>query len=155
LGMKVSNAEAIECTSLDKLLIVYADGHYTVITIPEKQYIQTQNGPPLWIGPADKETPLSVIYTDRKTHFPYVKRFIVKQFILDKIYQYLEPDMKLEFFSARPNPKIELHFKPKAKQRLATLKIDLKEFTIKNMSSKGQRIANKELKMIKLIKEQE
>lgn len=155
IGTKVIAENSFECSNYDKLLIIYGDGTYQVINIPEKQYIHTQKAPPMWIGVADKETCINVIYKDKKTGFPYAKRFIVKQFILDKIYPYLEDDQNLEFLSTRTHIQLELHFKEKSKQKVHALKVTMDEFTIKGVTAKGIRLANKELKAVKAIQDEQ
>jgi topoisomerase-4 subunit A len=153
LGSKVSGKMQIECTNFDKLLVIYEDGTYRVMNIPEKEYVRKESAP-VWIGTADKKTVIRVVYTDKETHFAYVKRFIVKQFILDKEYRYLETTQRLAFISAEENVKLELVFKPLPKQKVSSLACILDEYDVKNVTAKGIRIASKELKAIKLIEEE-
>ena len=150
IGTKVSSSTFFECSNLEKLLILFSDGTYRVISIPEKQYIQTKESEVVWIGIADKKTPFSVIYTD-KLGYPYAKRFVIKQFILDKEYPFLDRDQKLHYITAQEGV-VELHFKPKPKQKVSSLEFSLSTVAVKGVTAKGMRIANKELKQIKLIK---
>ncbi len=151
LGMKVSAETMIECTNYDKLLLMYGDGSYKIISIPEKQYIHTQQKPPVWIGVADKTSVFNVIYREQKSQFPYAKRFIIKQFIHEKLYLFLDKDQKLEFLSSREEPKVQIHFKPKARQKVKKVELDMGDVAVKGVSAKGIRIANKELKRVKNI----
>jgi len=155
IGTKVSSPQSVECSNLDKLLILFKDGSFQVINIPEKQYIHTKKVPAIWVGPADKKTIFRVLYRDKKTNYAYAKRFIVKQFILDKEYQFLDRDHKLEFISTHGGIVLLLTFKPKARQKLAKLECELDEIAIKGVSAKGVRIANKELKTVKIYKSKE
>ncbi|MFZ0565514.1 MAG: DNA topoisomerase IV subunit A [Chlamydiales bacterium] len=148
LGTKVTSPNVIECTNLDKLLILYKDGAFQAMNIAEKQYIHTREAPVIWIGLADKKTVFSVVYKDAKTDYPYAKRFIVKQFILDKEYRFLDPEQKLKFFSDKPGSVVQLSLKTKGKQ----LKLALDEVPIKNVTTKGMRLANKAVKTLKIIK---
>lgn len=150
IGTKVISTSSFECSNLDKLLTLYADGSYFVMAIPEKHYLHTRKAKVVWIGKADKKTPFSVIYTNKK-RFPYAKRFIIKQFILDKEYQFLDRDHKLEYISSNEDAVLQLNFKPKARQKITKLKFDFEEVAIKGVSAKGVRVANKELKKIKII----
>ncbi len=152
IGTKVSSPQTVECSSLDKLLILFKDGSYQVMNIPDKQYIHTKKVPAIWIGPADKETIFRVLYKDKKTNYPYVKRFIVKQFILEKEYSFLDDESKLEFISTHKGLVLLLTFKPKARQKVNKLECTLDEVAIKGVSAKGVRIANRELKTIKIYK---
>lgn len=151
IGTKVSSLNSFECSNLDKLLLLYSDGTYRVIPIPEKQYVHTKDAKIAWIGVADKKTIMNVIYTDKRG-FPYAKRFIVKQFILEKEYTFLDQDQHLEHLTSEQGSVLELHFKPKPKQKVSTLEFAYEEVGIKAVNAKGVRIANKELKKVKLIK---
>ncbi len=146
LGTSVNAQTSVECSNLDKLLILFHDGHYKVINIPEKLYIEKA----IWIGPADKKTTLNVITRDTKTNYPYVKRFVVKQFILDKDYIYVDPDKTLEFVSSDSNAVLHLLFKPKSRQKTSKVEFTFEDVPIKGAQARGTRIANKELKAIKL-----
>ncbi|MCH9627378.1 MAG: DNA gyrase subunit A [Chlamydiales bacterium] len=152
MGTKVSSPHSVECSTLDKLLVLFKDGTYQVMNIPEKQYIHTKKVPAIWIGPADKQTIFRVLYRDKATQYAYAKRFIVKQFILDKEYQFLDGGHKLEFISTEPGIVLQLTFKPKARQKVTKLECALDEVAIKSVSAKGVRIANKELKTVKIYK---
>lgn len=146
LGTSVSAEMSVECSNLEKLLILFKEGTYKVINIPDKLYVEKA----VWIGPADKKTVLNVISSDAKTGYPYVKRFVVKQFILDKSYTYIEPDKKLEFVSSDSNAVLQLLFKPKPRQKTKNLEFAFDEVPVKGAQARGVRIANKELKSVKL-----
>ena len=148
LGTKVSSSNSFECSNLDKLLVLFKTGSYTVINIPDKQYVHKE-GEVVWIGPADKKTVLSVIYKDTKSGYPYAKRFIVKQFILDKVYRFLDEECNLEFITSDDSEKVQLSFKPKGTRKVGRMEIAVAEIALKGASARGVRIATKELKTLK------
>ncbi|NGX61984.1 MAG: DNA gyrase subunit A [Chlamydiae bacterium] len=152
LGTKVSGPHQIECTSLDKILIVYEDGTYQVVNLPEKQYVHQKEVEAAWIGVADKKTELGVVYRDKKTNYPYSKRFIVKQFILDKEYAFIDRDQVLEYITSSPKAVLKLTFKPKARQKISHIEFAIEEAPLKGASARGTRIANKELKSVKVLR---
>jgi len=154
IGTKVNSETAFECSNLDKLLILYQDGNYIVHPIAEKQYIHSKTSSVVWIGIADKKTTFSVIYTDKKG-YPYAKRFIVKQFILSKNYEFLESDSSLKYISSHTGSILQLSFKPKLRQKVSSLEFSFEKVLIKGVSAKGIRIANKELKKVKIINQGE
>ena len=152
IGTKVSSETSFDCSNLDKLLLLFADGMYKVISIPEKQYVHTKGAKVIWLGQADKKTVINLVYTDQK-RLPYAKRFVVKQFILDKEYSFLDPDQKLEYITSQEGAVLELHFKPKPRQKkMTTCEFAWDEVAIKGVSAKGVRIANKELLKVKIIR---
>lgn len=152
IGTKVSSSHVIECTNFDKLLVVFKDGTYTVMNIPEKQYVHHNENKIVYLGLADKKTVISVAYKDQKTNFCYAKRFVIDKFILDKTYRYLEEGTTLEFISTEPHNSLELQFIPKLKQKVAKVVFDLDSVAIKGVSSKGIRMAPREVKKIGVVK---
>lgn len=151
LGTKVPAKTCIECMNTDKLQVIFEDGTITVMNIPEKKYIHTQEGKVVWIGPADRATTINIIYRDKKTGFAYAGRFIVKQFILDKVYKYLPENTELVHISSKPKESVEITFKPKGKIKVKTLAFELSEVAIKKVGARGMKIANAPLKHVKVI----
>jgi topoisomerase IV subunit A len=151
VGTQIKSENYIECTNYDKLLLLFKDGSYKVINIPEKEYAQNNNSPLIFASVADKSTIFRVIYQDSNTSIAYAKRFIIKQFLLDKTYWFFEEGMKLEFLTTQEEQSIELQFKPKAKQKQSKLIFKLDSVLIKGVSAKGIRISPKEVKKIKLL----
>lgn len=152
IGTKVEGDLTIECTNFDKLLVIFDDGTYTVINIPEKQYMHHHGGKVVFFGIADKKTVISAVYQDSKTQFAYAKRFIVEKFILDKSYRYLEEGMVLSFITALTHPSVELHFVHKPKQKIHTLLFQLDRVLVKGVGAKGVRMAPREVKKVIPIK---
>lgn len=153
LGTRVSGKESIECSNYDKLLIFYEDGSYKVVPIPEKEYIHTQELPPVWIGVADKESILNVIYKDLKSQFPYAKRFVVKQFIMEKVYRFLDEGQKLGFIAAGKAPTVRLICKKGAKKESFTL-CAFEEYSIKGVTARGVRLTTSPLVRVENVNEE-
>lgn len=152
VGSKVTGASTLTCTNYDKLLLVFKDGSYSVINIPEKQYVEDKRAKLLYVGVADKQTVMSAVYKDPKTHRAFARRFIVKAFILDRSYRFMEEGMTLEFFTAEPNPVVQLQFIPKPKQKLAKAEFALSGVLVKGVPAKGARVANREVKKVVFVR---
>lgn len=146
LGTKISGPHVIECSNLDKLLILLKDGSYKVIAIPEKLYVL----PIAWMGPADKTTSLQVIYCDAQTKYPHIKRFIIKQFILDKEYRYLENAHELKFISSDSKVRVHVHLIVRGKKK--TMLVACAEFAVKGVTAKGVRLANQQMQSVTTVK---
>ncbi len=155
LGTKVLSNHVIECTNFDKLLVMYKDGTYTVINIPEKQYIYHTCHQIAFIGVADKKTTMSVVYHDPKTKLAYAKRFIIEKFILEKTYRYFDEGFKLDFISSNPTNTLELKFKPKPRQKLSSEKFNLETFAVKGVSAKGIKMARQEVDKVIIVQSKE
>jgi topoisomerase-4 subunit A len=144
VGTKVSGPVQLECTNFDKLLVFYKNGTYTVINIPDKQYLENVT----WVGIADKKTIHNVLYKNTETKQLWAKRFIVDKFILDKVYNFLDTDTELQYFSIEKEPVLELQFYAKPRQKVKSLILQLKDILIKGAQARGTRVATHEVKKI-------
>lgn len=148
VGTKVSGPTTFECSNFDKLLLIFKDGSYSVINIPEKQYVQGKGQKIVYVGVADKKTVFTGVYKNPKTQHVYAKRFVVEKFILDKLYRFLDANTVLEYLTTDISPSVELRFVPKIKQKMAELTCDLKDILIKGVSAKGIRLSPREVKKV-------
>lgn len=146
VGTKIAGPHVLECTNFDKILILFEDGTYSVINIPEKQYIAKQKV--LFVGVADKKTVFNVIYKDPKTLMAYAKRFIVEKFILDKSYRFLEENMHLEHLTTNSDAKMHIVFVPKVKQKISAMDFVFNTILVKGVSAKGIKIASRAVKKV-------
>ena len=136
VGTKVRSEHFIECTNFDKILTIFEGGTFCVNNIPEKQYLHHDDNKIVFVGIADKESVFRIVYRDLKTNFCYVKRFIIKKFILNKTYNYLESDMKLEYITTQPNICVQVKFKPMKRQKISSTTFELDNVIIKRICSK-------------------
>nr|WP_166158133.1 DNA topoisomerase IV subunit A [Neochlamydia sp. AcF84]NGY95907.1 DNA topoisomerase 4 subunit A [Neochlamydia sp. AcF84] len=152
IGTKVSSSNLFECTNFDKILLMFKDGTYTVINIPEKQYVHQDGNKVVYAGIADKKTVINVAYKNPQTHICFAKRFIITQFILDKVYTYIEKGMELQYISTAEQARVELQLIPKIKQKQSKVIFDFANTTVKSVSSKGIRMDQRPVKKIVLMK---
>ncbi|BBI18168.1 DNA topoisomerase 4 subunit A [Neochlamydia sp. EPS4] len=152
VGTKVGGNNLFECTNFDKILLMFKDGTYTVINIPEKQYVHHNGNKVVYAGIADKKTLINVAYKNPQTHICFAKRFIITQFILDKIYNYIEEGMELQYISTAEQARVELQLIPKIKQKQSKVIFDFAATTVKSVSSKGIRMDQRPVKKIVLMK---
>ena len=148
VGTKISGPHVLECTNFDKILLMFQDGTYSVINIPEKQYIAREKQKVLFVGIADKKTIFNVIYKDPKTLLAYAKRFIVEKFILDKSYRFLEENMHLEHLTTNSDAKMHIVFVPKVKQKISAMDFVFNTILVKGVSAKGIKIASRAVKKV-------
>ena len=148
LGTKVMGDTTLDATNFDKILLLYNNGTYQVINIPEKMYIQNEGNALLHLGIADKSTVFSVVYADPKTHLYFAKRFVVSQFILDKTYRFLDEGMLFKYMTTTAEVSLKLQLVPKPKQKVDKVNFALGSVLVKNVSAKGVRISNRPVKKI-------
>lgn len=155
VGTKVTGDNVFECTNFDKLLVFFKDGTYTVINIPEKQYVHHEGNKVVYVGVADKKTIMGVIYKDPKKHFCYAKRFIITKFILEKTYRYFEEKMDLVFLTTQPKVVVEMQYLPKVGQKVLKGNFELDDVLVKGVTAKGNKMSSKEIKKVIPLKRSE
>lgn len=148
VGTKVINGHLLECTNFDKILLMFKDGTYQVINIPEKQYVHHEGQKVVYVGVADKKTVFNVIYKNPKSHLCYVKRFIISAFILEKVYRFMDEGMTLEYIGTQPNTAVELVLIPKVKQKVGKISVALDNFLVKGVTAQGVRLTPREVKKV-------
>lgn len=152
VGTKVASNNVFECTNFDKLLLVFKNGTYTVINIPEKQYVHHEGNKVVYAGVADKKTILNIAYKDPKTHICFGKRFIVTQYILDKVYHFIDEGMDLQYISSAKQPKLELQFIPKVNQKQSKVEFDFGSINIRGAAARGFRMDKRPVKKVIILK---
>ncbi len=140
IGLKVSSSSKITCTNFDKILIFYSDGTYKVISIEEKEYVGKPKVQIIRVQVADKSTTITCLYLDTVSGLSYCKRFVVKQFLLNREYRYLDEGQKL----LRLTDKVErylVNLVPKQKQKISAIDFNPETVMVKSVSAKGVRVS--------------
>lgn len=144
VGTKVKDGTTLTCSNFDKLLLLYKDGSYQVINIPEKLYVGEDGRKLAFVGVADKKTIMNVVYHNKKTKFPYAKRFVINKFILDKLYRFIEADDVLDQLTTASDSAVTIEFVPKPRQKVGRQTFTFENIPVKGVTAKGIRLANKE-----------
>jgi topoisomerase-4 subunit A len=144
VGTKVSGPIQLECTNFDKLLLFYKDGTYMVTNIPEKQFVQKV----AWVAIADKKTILTVVYKNDQTGQIWAKRFVVDKFIQDKTYRFFDESCQLQYFTAEPEPSIELQFVTTPRQKVKKQIFSCKDIPLKGAHTRGVRLSPHKVKKV-------
>lgn len=151
LGTGVSSKVEIQCSNLDKLLLFTRQGHYRVIPIPEKQYVNEDEEEVIYVGVADKETLFTAIYLDGESKQAYGKRFIIDKFIMERVYPYLPSGSELLLLTTDPSLRLQLAFQAKKGERIKQAEIELEEIPIKGVKTKGVRLHKRPVKELRQI----
>src|SRR5258708_24922601 len=94
VGHKVSGEEfRVDCTKFDKLILVFRDGHYQVVDLPEKLFVRPDL---VHCDLPERERIFTAAHTNREA--TYLKRFTFGATILNKTYHYIPPTSTTLFF---------------------------------------------------------
>ncbi|MEI7731410.1 MAG: DNA topoisomerase IV subunit A [Verrucomicrobiota bacterium] len=144
LGHKVSGDEfKIDCTKFEKLLLIFKDGHYKVIDLPEKLFI----GPDLiYCCIPDREKVFTLAYSTREA--AYLKRFTFGGWIMNKDYQCTPEKAKILYLEADTPPQLYIRYKPAPYQKVNQQTCNPGELDVKTPKTLGRQISIKEVSSI-------
>ncbi len=144
VGHKVSGQEFnVDCTRFDKIILVFKDGHYQVVELPEKFFV----GPDLvHCGLPERERVFTLAYTNREA--TYLKRFTFGGTILNKVYHCIPPKSKVLFFEPDTPPELFIKYKPAPYQKIHQQTCNPAEVEIKGPKTRGRQISFKDVSSI-------
>jgi topoisomerase-4 subunit A len=144
IGHKVAGEEfKMDCTKFDKLLLVFRDGHYQVIELPEKLFV----GPDvIYCGLPERERVFTMAYTNREATF--LKRFTFGGSILSKIYHCIPPKSRVLFFEPDTPAEIYIRYKPAPYQKVNQQTCVPSQVEVKGPKTRGRQISIKDVAAI-------
>lgn len=144
VGYKVSADEfKIDCTKFDKLLLVFKDGHYKVVELPEKLFV----GPDLfYCGRPERERIFTLAYTNREA--TYLKRFTFGGTILDKEYFCIPEKSRILFLEPDTPAELFIRYKPAPYQKINQQTCSPAQIEVKGPKTRGRQISIKEVSSI-------
>jgi topoisomerase-4 subunit A len=149
LGTAVSGKLAAELSPFDRILVLRNNASYSVIDIPEKIFVGENAW---WIGEADKDalskTIFTIIYKDKETGFPCIKRCIIEGWIMNRDYNLVPEGATVLHVDTRTKFSFTVHYVPKPRLKITKEVFKVEDFLVKGLKAGGVRIANKEVKKI-------
>jgi topoisomerase IV subunit A len=144
IGYKISGGEFnVDCTKFDKLLLLFRDGHYKVIELPEKLFI----GPDLiYCAVPDRDRVFTLAYTNREA--TYLKRFTFGGTIMNKLYHAIPPKSKVLFFEPDTPAEIYIKYKPAPYQKINQQIAKPADIAVKGAKARGNQISIKDVSSI-------
>jgi topoisomerase-4 subunit A len=141
IGHRVSGDEfKLECTKFDRVLLVFRDGHYKVIELPEKLFV----GPDLmYCGLPERDRVMTMAYSDRDA--AYLKRFTFGGSILNKEYWLTPPKSKIHFFGPDTPAELYIRYKPAPYQKINQQICHPAEVDVKGPKTRGRQISIKDV----------
>ncbi|HEY3914126.1 MAG TPA: DNA topoisomerase IV subunit A [Verrucomicrobiae bacterium] len=144
IGYKVSGEEfKCDCTKFDKLLLVFKDGHYKVVELPEKMFV----GPELvYSAVPDRDKVITLAYTNREATF--LKRFTFGGTIMNKEYFCIPPKSKILFFETDTPEQLYIRYKPAPYQKVNQQTCKPSDVEVKGPKTRGRQLSIKEVAAI-------
>jgi topoisomerase IV subunit A len=141
VGYRVGGDEfKVDCTKFDKLVLVFKDGHYKVIELPEKMFV----GPDLvYCAVPERDRVFTLVYTNREA--TYLKRFTFGGTILNKEYFCIPPKSRILFFEPDTPAELYIRYKAAPYQKINQQTCKPSELAVKGVKSRGNQLSIKEV----------
>jgi topoisomerase-4 subunit A len=149
LGTNVSGAKIAEVSPFDRILAVRKNGMYTVMDLPEKTFVGADAW---WIGVADKDalakTIFTIIYKEKETGCPCIKRCVIEGWIINKDY-FLVPDgAQVLHIDTRSKFTFSVKYTPKPRLKVLSEDFKAQDYNVRGLKAGGIRLAAKEAEKV-------
>lgn len=153
LGHKVKTEDdkndiKINCSELDRILLIYKTGLYKVINVPEKLFV----GEDLeWMGVVTDDLVFNVIYRNGKENRSYVKRFRTPKFIINRDYRLFPEHNRsiIQFLEiGEKEVRARASLVPSPRARYNSIDLEMDEFLIKASGAIGKRVSNRVVRRV-------
>jgi topoisomerase-4 subunit A len=148
LGHEVNGNVLFDVSPYDRLLVIRKSGVYSVVDAPDKLFVDKGM---LHCGYVDKELVFNVVYRDDATGFPYLKRCCIEQFILNKGYSIVPDNCTVLKLTTDSDMVVQCEYKPKPRLKVLEESFPIADYLVKGVKAGGVRLANKEVKSVKLL----
>jgi topoisomerase-4 subunit A len=144
VGHKAGGDEfKLDCTKFDKLLLVFRDGTYKLIELPEKMFV----GPDLlYCGLPERDRVFTCAYTDREAS--HLKRFTFGGLILNKVYGCIPPKSRILFLAPETPKILYIRYKPAPHQKISQQTCDPAQIDVKGPKTLGRQMTIKDISSV-------
>ena len=144
IGTDVKGEVILECSSLDKLLVVLNNGQYKVVQPPDKMFV---DGNLERVEIYDREKQFTCVYTDSR--ITYLKRFKLGGAIMNREYYMGQGEKsKLRLLIEGTPETIYVKYNPAKGQRIHQQRFRHSDIAVKSVKSRGNRMTTKSIKYI-------
>ncbi len=135
------------CSEYDRLLLIFKDGTYKVINVPEKIFVGHEL---YFMALVSKELLINMIYRDGARNLSYIKRFTMPKFILGREYRLFAPHRRsaIQMLCVGKGRSARVSLAPSARARTNFLEIDFDDYLIKGVTAIGKRISNRTVRRV-------
>lgn len=144
IGTAVKGETILECSSLDKLLLIWTDGKYLVVPPMDKFFVDSHLER---CEIYNREKLFTAVYTDQR--ITYLKRFKLGGAIMNKEYYLTQGEKsKLQLLVEGTPESIYVKYQPAKNQRINQQKFTPTDIAVKGVKSRGNRMTTKGIKYI-------
>jgi topoisomerase-4 subunit A len=135
------------CSEYDKILLIYKDGRYKAIKVPDKIFVDNDI---YWAGKIEGDTVFNMLYREGSQSLTYVKRFSTPKFILDKEYHLFPAHKKswIQFLQTGEGVRVRIDFTPTPRSKINSQRLEFDEYLIKGEGAIGKRLSTRTVRRI-------
>jgi topoisomerase-4 subunit A len=151
LGTAVTGETVAEVSPFDRILTLRKDGSWFVADLSEKVFV----GPGAWwIGVADKEVlskiTFTVIYKEKESSFPYIKRCVIEGWIMNKEYSLVPEGATVFHVDTRDKFSFTVRYVPKPRLKVTKEAFKSQDYAVRGLKAGGLRLATREAEGVDL-----
>ena len=156
LGYGIKTGKVMfQVSPYDRVLVIRKNGSYSVIDVPERLFVDKGM---LCCVLAEKERlaklVFTVLYVDKATRYAYIKRCRIEQYILNKGYTLIPEDaLGIKLTTQREKVGVQVSYKPKPRMKILEETFPLEDFVVKGVKAGGVRLAAKEVRSAKFVRQ--
>ena len=144
IGTSVKGETIFECSSLDKLLLVWTNGKYMVVPPPDKMFVD-ENLERCEVFDRDKQ--YTCVYSDAR--ITYLKRFSIGGAIMNKEYFLSQGEKSKLLLLLEGTPEaLYVKYSPAKGQRIVQQQFNPSDIAVKGVKARGNRMTTKSIKYI-------
>jgi topoisomerase-4 subunit A len=145
LGTAVTGETVAEVSPFDRVLTIRNDGSWFVADLSDKVFV----GPGAWwIGVADKEAlskiTFTIIYKEKESAFPYIKRCVIEGWIMNKEYSLVPEGAAVFHVDTRDKFSFTVRYVPKPRLKVAKEAFKSQDYAVRGLKAGGLRLASRE-----------
>jgi topoisomerase-4 subunit A len=142
LGYKVGGTPLLECSSLDKLLLVWRDGRYKVIAPPEKLFVDVAL---LQCSIFDRETVMTVVYSEEG--FTHIRKFTCGS-VTNRDYRCVPAGAQLLLFSHKQPPLLYVRYEVAETAAIKQQEFDTTRLPVRERDGRSSLMSSKKIAFI-------
>jgi topoisomerase-4 subunit A len=140
LGHDVDGDALLQCSSLDKIVVVWGDGRYRVTSPPDKLFVEQLQ----YCAIADRDRVCLVVYRDADG-LTYIKRFTFGGSILNKDYRCVPEGGTVLFFTDDDPKKLWVRYGKAKGQRIHRQAFSLAKLPVRGVKTRGKHMTSKKI----------
>ncbi len=144
LGYDVKEGRPLlQCSSYDKIILVWEDGRYRVVQPPQTLFVDTNL---IYCAKVDRDRVMTIVYSEYGN--AYLKKFRFGGTILNKEYRCAGGSSKILLFADDGPAEIYVKYKPAKRQRIHQQIFSAEDPAVKGVKARGSLMAPKEIEKI-------